>query len=172
MSIFRQFGILLIVISAAGSTLAHEFHTTFMTIDQNLADKNLEVSLKIFRHDLEPVLERRLKKQVDFGDGDTIDKALFEYVKEKFEISTGEKRLEPKWVGKEVDAQVIFVYFEIPFDAKLNSAVIRNTLFFEKFKEQVNYVTIKSGERKIDLVFKVGGKPKLTLELAESGKGR
>ena len=115
MRAFKHLGVLLIVIVAAGSTRAHEFHTTFMTVDHKIDSKTLEVSLKIFRHDIEPVLEKRLKKRVDFGAGDMIEKALFGYILEKFEISNEEKKLKPTWVGMEVDAQVVFVYFEIPF---------------------------------------------------------
>jgi hypothetical protein len=150
--------VLVLVMAVAGSAAAHEFHTTFMTIDHNPAEKNLEISLKVFRHDLEPVLEKRLGRQVDFGVKEEIDPAIFEYVEENFDLSLGEKELIPGWVGKEVDAQVILIYFEIPFDQDLKDLVVKNTLFFEKFKEQINYVTLIDGENRSDLVFKVGDK--------------
>lgn len=139
---------------------AHEFHTTFTTIEHNSDDKNIEITIKAFTHDLNPTFERRLGKRIDLG-GEAVDNEILSYVREKFQIKTkaGEV-LVPNWVGKEVDAQVAYFYLEIPFDGELAGAAVLNGMFFESFKEQVNYVSVKFGDVKRDLVFKVGDKAK------------
>ena len=147
---------------AAVPLKAHEFHTTFTTIEHNQAAKNLEITIKVFTHDLAPTMKKRLGKSLDLGGNEVVDKAVLAYVLEKLRIEkkSGEVLI-PKWIGKEVDSQVAFFYLEIPFEGDLAGASVSNSMFFESFEEQINYVSVKYGEQKSDLVFKVGDKKKL-----------
>jgi len=146
-----------VAVLLVGPVFAHKFHTTFMTVDRNQKDKVFELTLKMFRHDLEPSLSKRLGRRVDLGTGKAIDIEIFRFINGSFEfLDPADTVVRPKWVGKEVEAQVIYVYLEIPYDGKVDGITISNTLFFESFKEQVNYVTIKDGDSKHDLVFKHG----------------
>ncbi|MDH3494320.1 MAG: hypothetical protein OEM82_12270 [Acidobacteriota bacterium] len=139
---------------------AHEFHTTFTTIEHNIPEKNIEITIRVFTHDLSPTLEKRLGRKIDLG-REEIDSAVMSYVREKFEIRTkiGEVLI-PQWVGKEVDAQVAYFYLEIPFEGELAGAAVLNGMFFESFEEQVNYVSVSAGDLKRGFVFKVGDKAK------------
>ncbi len=154
--------LLLIPCSLRAAAPVHEFHTTFMTIEHNRDEKLLEITLKVFTHDLVPTMTDRFNKQIDLGAGEELDLEIAKYIREKFSLKTAKgETLDFKWVGKEVDSQVAYFYLEIPFEGELDDASVSNSLFFERFKQQINYVSVKFDEKKADLVFKVGEKEKL-----------
>ena len=142
------------------SASAHEFHTSLMTVDHNRSEKTLEVTLRVFAHDLEPAIRAHLKRHVDIGASGS-DQKVFAYIRERISFKTAKgKALEARWVGKEAEAQVIYYYFELPYSGDVSQLMVSNSLFFERFEEQVNYVTLRSETKKWDLVFKVGDKLK------------
>ncbi len=135
----------------------HKYHTSFTRIDYNPEENLLEVSVRVFAHDLIPALEKRQKKKVDLELTKDIDKIIENYLAEKLVLKTksGETK-KFKWLGKELETDVIYLYVELPFEGELDEAELKNTLFFEKFSEQVNLVTINFEGQKADLVFKRG----------------
>ena len=137
----------------------HKYHTSFTRIDYNKETKSLEVSIKVFAHDLLPTLNKRLGTKVDLENTKNIDKILQDYLAEKFvfKTNTGEA-IHFKWVGKELETEIIRFYIEIPFNGELENAEIKNTMFFETFARQVNLISIYYGDKKSDLAFKVGDK--------------
>lgn len=143
----------------------HKYHTSFTRIDYNKEAKSLEISIKVFAHDLLPTLNNKLGKKVDLESTENIDKILQDYLTEKFTFKTklGEAK-SLKWVGKELETDVIRFYIEIPFEGDLEGAEIRNTMFFETFARQVNLISIYFGEKKAGLVFKVGDSFKTIIE--------
>ena len=115
--------------------------------------------IQVFSHDLEPTLEKRLGKNIDLETTPQINEILLNYLNEKFVLQTkdGEtKKL--KWVGKEFKADTIYFYVEVPFEGNLSDLELQNSLFFESFREQINYVVALSGGQKADLIYKVGEK--------------
>ncbi len=135
----------------------HTYHTSFTRIDYNLQEKLLEISVKVFAHDLLPTLEKRTGKSVNLENTKDIDEILQKYLAEKFVLKTKSGEVKNlKWVGKELEPEVILFYLEIPFDEELEGAELQNSLFFENFKQQINLVSIHNVDAKADLVFKVG----------------
>ncbi len=135
----------------------HKYHTSLTRIDYNKQENLLEITMKVFAHDLFPTLEKRHGKKIDLEHTKDIDKILADYINEKFTIKTksGENKT-LKFLGKEHETDVIYLYSEVSFEGDLEGAEIKNSLFFESFDEQVNLLTIRYGEKKSDLVFKVG----------------
>lgn len=156
----------------ANAASRHDFHTSLLTIEKNENDKILEITVRVFRHDLEPMLSRRLNKQIDLGAEPKLDSELLRYFNEKVRIkNASDAVLSAEWVGKEIDSKVVYMYLQIPNDGDVEGFSIENSLFFESFKEQVNYVLVKSGEKRCDLVFKNGdGKKNIELKTPEPAK--
>lgn len=135
----------------------HKYHTSFTTVDYNTEEKLLEISIKVFEHDLLPTLEKRLKKTIDLESTKDIDRILENYLIEKFVFKTKSNQIKKfRWIGKELEADVILFYIEIPFDEELEGAELKNSMFFESFREQVNLIHFKYQDEKADLMFKVG----------------
>jgi len=128
-------------------------------MDFNAKEKNIEISIQLFIHDVTPMLERRLKKRVDIDKTPEVDGEIFRYLSENFVFQNKKGETQKlKWVGKEFENDVIYAYVEIPFDEDFEGAKLQNTLFFESFPEQTNLVISRIGEKKSDLLFKSGDK--------------
>lgn len=137
----------------------HTFHTSLTRMDYNPKDKSIEINIQLFNHDVQPMIERRLKKNVDLEKTAEVDTELFKYLEENFvfQNKNGESQ-KLKWVGKEFDTDMVYVYVEIPFDEDLAGTKLKNTIFFESFSEQTNLLVAHFGEKKIDMLFKSGDK--------------
>lgn len=136
---------------------AHTYHTSLTRMDYNAQEKNIEITIQLFVHDALPMLERRLKKRVDIEKTPEVEGELFKYLSENFVFQNkkGEaQRL--RWVGREFENDVVYVFVEIPFAESPEGARLQNTIFFESYPEQTNLVVARFGDKKIDLLFKAG----------------
>jgi hypothetical protein len=158
---FRQSALITLCLCALffTSAQAHTYHTSLTRMDYNEKEKLVEVTIQLFTHDLKPILERRLKSQVDLEKTPVVDAEILKYLNDNFifQNKSGESQ-KLKWVGKEFETDVIYVYLEIPFAEDLANAKLKNTIFFESFAEQTNLVVTKFGDKKSDLLFKAGDK--------------
>ena len=138
---------------------AHTYHTSLTRMDYNEKEKNIEISIQLFIHDVTPMLERRLKKRVDIEKTAEVDGELFKYLEETFVFQNKKGETQKlKWVGKEFENDVVYAYLEIPFAESPEGAKLQNTIFFESFPRQTNYVIARFGEKKSDLLYKSGDK--------------
>lgn len=141
---------------------AHRYHSSLTRIDYNRQEKIFEISIKLFTHDLVPLLEKRGGgKRLDLEKSSEADKLIFDYLNENFVLSdkTGAaKKL--KWIGKESDIDTVDVYVETDATENLEGYKLKNTLFFESFPEQTNIVVCRYDDKQADLLFKVGDKTK------------
>ena len=138
---------------------AHTYHTSLTRIDYDEKEKLAEISIQMFPHDLVPVLEKRSKKNIDLEKTTDINSIILKYLNENFILKdkAGEiKKL--VWVGKEIQADTIFVYVEIPLENDFEGFNLLNTLFFESFPEQTNLVIVRYSQKKADLLYKAGDK--------------
>ena len=138
---------------------AHTYHTSLTRMDYNAKDKNIEISIQLFIHDALPLLERRLKKRVDIEKTAEVDAELFKYLSETFVFQNKKGEVQKlKWVGKEFENDVLYVYVDISFEEAPDGTKLQNTIFFESYTEQTNLVIAHFGEKKIDLLYKAGDK--------------
>lgn len=155
-----------LAISFAGKSSAHRYHTSLTRIDYNEKEKIFEISVKLFTHDLEPLLEKRNGgKRVDLEKSTVADNLIFDYLNENFVLSDKKGALKKlKWIGKEFDADTVEVYVEADSTETLAGYQLKNTLFFETFPEQSNIVVCRYDDKKADLLFKVGDRTKEIVE--------
>jgi len=138
---------------------AHTYHTSLTRMDYNAKEKNIEISIQLFIHDVTPMLERRLKKRVDIQQTAGVDTEIFKYLEETFIFQNKKGEAQKlKWVGKEFENDVIYAYIEIPFEDGFVGTKLQNTIFFESFPQQTNLVIAHFGEKKVNLLYKSGDK--------------
>jgi hypothetical protein len=139
----------------------HNYHTSLTRIDYNAKDKLFEISIQLFIHDLQPLLEKRKGSRIDLEKTPDVDKLLLGYLNENVVLTDRNgKAKQLKWVGKEIDIDSVWVYLESPTEESLPGYNLQNTLFFESFPEQTNLVVCRFDEKKLDLMFKAGDKVK------------
>lgn len=137
----------------------HTFHTSLTRMDYNAKDKNIEISIQLFTHDLISVLEKQNKISIDLENTKNIDDLILKYLENNLILK--DKRGELKkltWVGKEVTVDAVYVYVETVSDDDWSGFTMQNSIFFESFSQQTNLVLAKYGEKKADLLFKPGDK--------------
>ncbi len=138
---------------------AHQFHTTLTRLDYNAKDQTAEISVQVFTHDLENIIEQKTGKRTSLEKTPNAEKLVFEYLNEFWILKNraGEvKKLD--WVGLEAETDAAWLYFETKMPEGLESATLQNRLFFELYQDQVNLLVAKNGEQKADLAFKAGDK--------------
>ncbi len=136
---------------------AHTYHSSLSRMDYNDKEKNIEISIQLFIHDVLPMLERRLKKRVDIEKTPEADAELFKYLSENFVFQNKKGEAQKlKWVGREFENDVVYVFVEIPFTESFEGARLKNTIFFESFAQQTNLVIARFGDKKANLLFKAG----------------
>lgn len=147
----------------------HQYHTSLTRIDYRSDDKNVEITVQVFVHDLEIVLEKFAKKRVDFDKSSETDAIIQKYLEENFVLKNqSDEKLKLKWVGKELSADMAMIYLETASDKSIENFKLQNTIFFESFPEQTNLVNVRLVNKKIDLLYKTGDKTKTIAENPET----
>ena len=164
MRIYRRARIkitLLMLLCAAAppppAATAHTFHTSLMSMEYNRQEQLVEISVRIFAHDLEAVLGRRSGKRVRLDRTPDVEGLTFAYVQDAVILKNGAGEAKPlAWVGMESKNDVAWLYFEAKMPEGLEGAQLRNRILFDLLDDQVNLVHLKDSEHKSDLVFKPG----------------
>lgn len=143
----------------AFSFKAHKYHTSLTRIDYNADEKLVEITIQLFTHDLVSVMEKQTKNSINLDKKGEIDKVLLDYLNLNFVLrQKNSPELQLKWVGKESKVDQTYVFVEIPFEGKIDELELKNSIFFESFREQTNLVIFNNNAQKADLLFKVGDK--------------
>lgn len=134
-------------------------------MDYNAEEKTVEITIQVFAHDIETILEKQAGKRLNLEKSDEAPKFVLDYLNSRFVLKnkTGEtKKL--KWVGKEQSADAVWLYVETEMPEGLSGATLENSLFFELANDQVNLVTCRFSGKKNDLAFKPNDKPVILIE--------
>ena len=140
-------------------TKAHTFHTSLTRIDYNSTTQSAELTVRLFTHDLEAMLEKRNGKKIRLDKTKDVDKLVLAYFDKVLIIKDkagNVKKLSS--IGFEQETETIFVYLEAKMPEGLSGATLQNTLFLELNDDQVNLIIIKDGDKKTDLLFKANDK--------------
>ena len=132
----------------------HPIHISTLEIEHNAADKNLEITCKIFWDDFETALTKinSKNKRVDL----TNEKNLVEnnllisaYITSHLSLLVDGKPVAINFVGFEKEDIVIFSYLEVPGINTLKKISITNSLMHDMFDDQVEIIhVVVNGNRK------------------------
>lgn len=124
---------------------AHEYHSSITDIQFNPRTQSLQVAIKVFTDDLESALSKRNKGKVTYSAAsESIKQQLASYLAAtmKFELTKG-KPLKQSFIGSEEEADVVWIYMEVPLQASsLSELYVRNAVLTELFEDQMNIVNL------------------------------
>ena len=133
---------------------AHEFHTSLAQINYNKTTQSFEVSLRVFTDDLEAALTLENQQKKVTIDQDIADRIIEQYLGKHFALLNGQNEKKAmNYVGKEVEVDVTWIYFEAPVKDKPTGMRIKNAIFNELFDDQVNIVNLKYLDTATTLLF-------------------
>ena len=130
----------------------HPVHLSLTSIDFNSETKALEITHRFFVDDFEKRLEQDLSERLYLGTEEEYseaDKVIQEYLKQNFTILVNGKELSRNYIGKEVDAEAIWIYVEIPQLKKLKDLELTHLSLLDFFEDQRNFINVNyEGEKK------------------------
>jgi len=139
-------------ISTNKLAVIHPIHISTLEINHNAADKNLEITCKIFWDDFETILTKNNKtSRVDLSNDKKVEdnnKMVYAYLNNHISVSVDDKPVALNFVGFEREDVVIFSYLEIPNISSLKKISVTNNLMHDMFDDQVEIIhVIVNGKR-------------------------
>ena len=128
---------------------AHPLFVSVTEINHNAADKNLEISCKIFIDDFEKTLTNIYHTKVDLSapaNKSEADKMVKEYIKNHLQLKLDGKPVTFEYVGFEKENDAVWSYFQLSNTAVAPKKVeIVNTILYESYDKQMNLMHVSVG---------------------------
>lgn len=108
--------------------------------------------MKLFIDDAETVLEKENDVRLFLGtekEHSNTNQFLQKYLFTHFIIEQSKGSLELNFVGKEVDKDYVWVYFEIPKFKIKDETLLSNTMLLDYFPEQINKMNYIKGKEEV-----------------------
>lgn len=136
----------------SASAAVHPLYVSVTEINHNAADKNLEISCKIFTDDFEKALTSLYNKKVDLfnpKDKAETDRQVAEYVRKRLVIKLDGREVPLEFVGFERENDAIWSYFQSSVPVAPKRVEISNSILYELYEKQLNLMhVIVGGVRK------------------------
>lgn len=137
--------LLFVTLLAAQPASAHDYHASITDVAFNPRTQSLEVAVKVFMDDLEDALSRQAKSKITYSSSSVaVKEQLYDYLKSNlgFELEKG-KPLKAKLLGSEEDADVVWIYIEVPVQQPtLTQLYVKNAILTDLFSDQMNIVNV------------------------------
>ena len=133
----------------------HDFYISVCQIDVNEASQSLELTLKIFTDDLEETMKNNGAGQLNIGlpeESASTEKLLAEYLLKNIRIHLDGKKMSARFLGKENEANVTWIYIEVPNVSNFKSLRIKNTVLMDSFDKQTNLINVIKKKVKKSLI--------------------
>ncbi len=137
---------------------AHPFYISICQVDFNAENHSLEISIKIFADDLIRALENKGAPELFLGEEKEIpqtDSLINAYIQSKYAFIVNGQKKSFYFIGKELDTDAVWCYFEIDKINELNQIEVHCDLLTELYDSQSNVIQVtKNGETKNMLLSK------------------
>jgi hypothetical protein len=136
-----------------GKAVPHPLYVSVTEINHNAADKNLEISCKVFTDDFEKTLTNIYHTKVDLSapaNKSEADKMVKEYIKSHLQLKLDGKPVTLEYVGFEKENDAIWSYFQVSNTAVAPKKIeITNSILYESYDKQMNLMHVSvNGNRK------------------------
>ncbi len=129
----------------------HPFHVSTTEITQNAADKDLEVSCRIFTDDFETAVTSELKQKADFSNDalkGSMDVLVKKYIGNHLAVSVNGKPAAMSYVGWEKENEAVYVYFQIDAIGAVSKVDVTDTILFNLFDDQMSIIHVKVNDNR------------------------
>ena len=131
----------------------HKYYVSITEAEYNNKTKTFEISIKFIGHDLEKALTNAGAPNLYLGTDKEVKNAnayLKRYIDRKFEMIVDGKKLEYKFIGKEINNDdFIYCFVQSNEVEQPQEITIKSTLLTEIFSGQANTIYLKSGNQKV-----------------------
>ncbi|WP_340112749.1 DUF6702 family protein [Maribellus mangrovi] len=151
MKIIKKYlSVLFFFLLTSGALMAHPFYLSICQMEFNPGTHALEISLKTFADDLLFGFENAGHKEVFLGEArenPKTDEFLYKYVSSKLQFVINGNPVEYNFIGKELEDDVVWSYFEITDVDELHTVGVQCTLLTEIHETQNNVIQVEKGKK-------------------------
>lgn len=140
------------------AAIAHRMNSAYSIIEIEKGGY-VEITHRIFAHDLEHSFNLS-DVGMDYFASKEGQNALKTYLERSFSISADGKPMALKYVGSEVEGDLVYSYFEAKIKPKTRNLLINSKILFEFQKDQNNYVNVHFEGNTKTLTFSEGSDDK------------
>ncbi|WP_338408111.1 DUF6702 family protein [uncultured Flavobacterium sp.] len=130
----------------------HPLHVSTAEISFNSKQKSIEILCKLYADDFENALRKQNKTKIDFTAPDLhnqMDFIIKQYMQNHLQIAINDKKQSQKYIGFEIDREVVNVYLEIEPAKPFEKIKIEDSILCDIFEDQMNIVHVELfGKRK------------------------
>jgi hypothetical protein len=134
---------------AADHLSDHPLYITVTELNYNAADKNLEISCKIFTDDFENALAGIHHSKIDLTtpkDKTIADKQVYDYIKNNLQIKLDGKPVNLEFVGYEKETDAVWSYLQAGNTTRAPKTIeIYNSLLYDAYDKQINLMHVSVG---------------------------
>lgn len=133
----------------------HAIHMSVCEITYNADTHGLEMTFKLFTDDLDQAMKTEGAGKLYLGEKnerEETDRYLTHYLEKNLKIEVNGKTVVWRYLGKEVEADVLWLFAEANEIPPLKTVSVTNTLLIETFDDQANMVHITTGKQKKSLL--------------------
>ena len=132
----------------------HPMAVSLAEIEYNPKTESLEVALRLFPEAWDRALAR-FRREAKEGAADRSDEEwMTAYLEANLRVweeplpgTKSKPRVSYRWVGQEEERGAVWIYFEIPWKGPIDRLMVRSTILFDIFPEQLNTVMVLRGDR-------------------------
>lgn len=146
------FSIILFSLFSFNVSNRHPLHVSTTEITYNSKEKSLEIVCKLFTDDFENALRKQNKTKIDLTDPilhKEMDLIIKKYIQTNLNIKIENQKQTQKYIGYEIDREVLTIYMEIESSKPFKKITISNSILYDFFEDQMNIMHVELlGERK------------------------
>jgi hypothetical protein len=131
---------LIVVLLLPISAIAHRMNSAYTVVEVEKSGY-VEITHRIFAHDIEHSFNLT-DVGMDYFSSKEGQEALKTYLGRTFYITADNKQLALKYIGSEVDGDLVYSYFEAKIKPKTRNLTINSKILFEFQNDQNNYVNV------------------------------
>ena len=123
----------------------HPFHLSICEIEHDAKSETLNITSRLFQDDLEVALNKISGTSEYFIEvkKDTIKNDLQEFFRDNLQIKINGNTLATRFLGFEIDDNVVWCYLEITEIQSIGEITIQYTPLIDTFKDQINLAHIR-----------------------------
>ncbi len=144
---FSKFVFIVGLLCIANTGLAHRYYASFSQVELQPTKGTIEVTHRIFTHDIEDLLVRYQGSNGELAD-EVIESFLKDYIIQAFALYAPDgERVSLEWIAVEITLDDIYVYQEAPLQEGQQTVIVANRILQDLFDDQSNTVNVKLGRK-------------------------
>jgi hypothetical protein len=147
-----------VALALVNSVSAHPIHRSIAEADYNRVTAKLEVAVRVFADDFEAALSARAGRKISLEKTPTaeLDALARAYLVQHFTVKSPDgAAVTLEWRGRELKdgESELWLYFEVALPGGMDGAKVHHGVLFDQFRDQLNSLLVRDGDRKLTLFF-------------------